>query len=129
MQGFSLDFAETYLNDHTAVVLVNVIRNGKVVATLEVHAGSVNADRLGAQLRTMQFEIIDRDGTLTPTGMSSLLAPFGTRVQLYRGLRINNVETLSAVYGGGNSSWTPQTPTGVMNGVKIDGSGSLILGP
>lgn len=128
MQGFSLDFAETYLNDHTAVILVNVIRNGKVVATLEVHAGSVTADRTGAQLRTMQFELIDRDGTLTPTGMSSLLAPFGTRVQLYRGLRIKNVETVSAVYGAGNSSWAPQS-TGVMNGTRIDQSGNLILGP
>lgn len=128
MQGISLEFAETYLKSHTAVVLANVIKNGKVVATLEVTAGSVMADRTQAQLRTIQFEIIDRDGTLTPTGMSSLLAPFGTRVQLYRGLRIRNVETLSAVYGGGNSSWVPQS-TGVMNGVKVDGSGSLVLGP
>lgn len=128
MQGISLEFAETYLKSHTAVILVNVIRNGNVVATLEVHAGSVDADRTAAQLRTMQFEIIDRDGTLTPTGMSSLLAPFGTRVQLYRGLRINNVETVSAVYGAGNSSWAPQS-TGVMNGTTIDQSGNLILGP
>lgn len=128
MQGFSDAFAETVQNSHTAVVLVQAIQNGKVVATLEVVAGSVTADRTGAQLRTMQFELIDRDGTLTPTGMSSLLAPFGTRVQLYRGLRIKNVETLSAVYGAGNSSWAPHS-TGVMNGTKSDQSGNLILGP
>lgn len=127
MQGFSDAFAETVQNSHTAVVLVQAIQNGKVVATLEVVAGSINADRTAAQLRTMQFEIIDRDGTLTPTGMSSLLAPFGTRVQLYRGVRIKNVETLSAVYDAANP-WTPQS-TGEMNGVKIDAYDNLTLGP
>jgi hypothetical protein len=127
MQGFTPEFAEAVQRSHTAVVLAEVIQNGKVVATLDVTAGSVQADRTAAQLRTMEFEIVDRDGTLTPTGMSSLLAPFGTRIQLYRGVKIKNVETISAVYGGANS-WTPQT-TGDMNGTKTDGSGNLVLGP
>jgi hypothetical protein len=126
MQGFTAEFAQTVQQSHTAVVLAEVIQNGKVVATLDVHAGSVQADRTAAQLRTMQFEIVDPTGNLTPTGMSSLLAPFGTRIQLYRGVRIKNVETLSAVYGGANS-WLPQT-TGDMNGVVVGASGSLTLG-
>lgn len=128
MQGFSNAFAATVQNNHTAVVVVQAVQNGKVVATLPVHAGSVTADRTAAQLRTFQFELVDTDGTLTPTGMTSLLAPFGTRVQLFRGVRIKNVETISAIYGVTNS-WTPQTPTGEMNGVKVDGNGDLALGP
>lgn len=128
MQGFSDEFAETVQGSHTAVLVVQLIQNGKVVAMVQPHAGSVSADRTAAQLRTIQFEVVDQDGTLTPTGMGSLLAPFGTRVQVYRGVRIDNTETLSAVYGGANS-WTPQTPTGEMTGVKIDGSGNLVLGP
>lgn len=127
MQGFSAEFAETVQQSHTAVVLCQAIRDGKVVATLPVHAGSITADRTAAQLRTIQFELVDTDGTLTPTGMSSLLAPFGTRVQLYRGVRLKNVETLSAVYDTANP-WTPQT-AGDMNGVKIDAYGNLALGP
>lgn len=128
MQGISSDFATTVQKPHTAVVAAEAIQNGKVVADLEVHAGSVTADRTAAQMRTMQFEIIDRDGTLAPEGMTSLLAPFGTRIQLYRGVRIKNVEVRSAVYNVANP-WTPQTPTGDMNGVTIDGGGNLVLGP
>jgi hypothetical protein len=128
MQGFTAEFAETVQRSHTAVVLAEVIQNGKVVATLDVHAGSVNADRTAAQLRTMEFEVVDRNGTITPSGMTSLLAPFGTFIQLYRGVRIKNVETLSAVYGVGANSWTPQS-TGDMNGVTKGADGSLVLGP
>lgn len=127
VQGFSAAFAATVQNSHTAVVVIQLIQNGKVVGTIYPHAGSVNADRLAGQMRTIQFELVDTDGTLTPTGMGSLLAPFGTRVQIYRGVRIKNVETLSAVYGGANS-WLPQTPTGDMNGVVVGASGSLTLG-
>lgn len=128
MQGFTAEFAETVQRSHIAIALAQVIQNGKVVATLDVTAGSVNADRTQGQLRTMQMEIVDPTGTLTPTGMTSLLAPFGTRIQLYRGVRIKNVETISAVYDAANP-WTPQTPTGDMNGVKIDAYGNLALGP
>lgn len=128
MRDISAAFAATALHNHTAVILVEVIQNDKIVAILEVIAGSVSADRTAAQMRTMQFEIIDRDGTLTPSGMSSLLAPFGTRVQISRGVRINNVLILEAIYDVSHP-WTPQTPTGVMNGTKIDGFGNLVLGP
>lgn len=129
MQGFSADFAATIQNSHTAVVSAKVIQNGSVVATLEAHAGSVTADRTAAQMRTLQFEIIDRDGTLAPTSMNSLLAPFGSQILLERGVRIKNTEIISAMWDAANP-WTPQTPTGQMVSVKIDPSdGSLTLGP
>lgn len=128
MQGISSDFETTVQKPHTAIVAAQAIQNGKVVANLELHAGSVTADRTAAQMRTMQFEIIDRDGTLAPEGMTSLLAPFGTRIQLYRGVRVKNVAVQSAVYNAANP-WTPRTSTGVMNGVKIDAAGNLVLGP
>jgi hypothetical protein len=129
VQGFSGDFSTTIQKSHTAVVAIEVIQDDKVVATLEPHAGSVTADRTAAQMRTMQFEIIDRDGSLAPTGMTSLLAPFGTRVQLYRGVKIRNGTTQTVTYDA-EHPWTPITPIGEMNSVKIDPSdGSLILGP
>jgi hypothetical protein len=129
LQGISADFAATVVKSHTAVISADAIQNGQVVATLEPHAGSVTADRTAAQMRTFQFEIIDRDGTLIPEGMTSLLAPFGTRLQLYRGVRLgaNTQAGLSYPY---TNAWTPLTPTGQMVSVKLaPGDGALTLGP
>lgn len=128
MQGRSGEFDDTVQKSHTAVVGADVVKDGKVVAKLEPHAGSVTADRTGAQMRTFQFEVIDRDGSLAPTGMTSLLAPFGTRIQLYRGVRIRNGEATSLAYSGGDS-WLPTTSIGQMVSVKVDVDGSLTLGP
>lgn len=128
MRGRSTAFDDTIQKSHTAVVAADLIQDGGVTAKLEVHAGSVTADRTAAQMRTFEFEIIDRDGTLTPTGMTSPLAPFGSRVQLYRGVRIKNEAVQSVMYPSVDS-WTPRTLTGQMVGLKIDPSDrSLTMG-
>lgn len=128
MQGRSPEFDATARKPHTAVSQVDVIQNGQVVDHLHVHAGVVTADRTAAQMRTFQVEVSDPKGTLTPEDMTSRLAPFGTRVQIWRGVRVRNTETLTSIYNEVNP-WTPLTLTGVMNGVKIDNDGGLILGP
>jgi hypothetical protein len=108
---------------------VDVIQNGKVVDNLAIHAGSVSADRTAAQMRTFEIEVSDPNGTLTPEGMTSTLAPFGTRVQLYKGVRISNVE-VQAVFYGTATSWVPSgTSTGALVSVKVDTDGSITLGP
>jgi hypothetical protein len=128
MQGRPPEFDPTVRKPHTAVSRVDVIQNGKVVDQLLVHAGAVSADRMAATMRTFQVDVSDPTGTLTPEGMTSELAPFGTRIQIWRGARIKNTETQTASYNAANP-WTPLTPTGVMDGVKIDTDGGLILGP
>lgn len=127
MQGRSSAFDATAKKPHQAISRVDVIRNGKVVDRLDVHAGAVTADRTAAQMRSFQVEVSDPTGTLTPEGMSSELAPFGTRVQIWRGVRIKSTETADVLYNAA-FSWAPLS-TGVMNGVKIDTDGGLILGP
>jgi hypothetical protein len=127
VQGHSPEFDAAVRNSHVAVSKADLISDGKTIRQLEVHAGAVTADRTAAQMRSFGIDIIDRDGTLLPTGMGSDLAPFGSRIQLYRGVRLENVETVSLVRGPG-ASWTP-TATGVMNGVSVDVDGGLILGP
>lgn len=127
MQGRSSAFDATAKKPHTAVSRVDVIQNGKIVDQLDVHAGTVGADRTAATMRSFQVEVSDPTGTLTPEGMSSELAPFGTRVQIWRGVRIRNTETADVLYNAA-FPWTPMS-TGVMNGVKIDTDGGLILGP
>jgi hypothetical protein len=129
MQGRSADFDATIQKSHTAVVSAQVHRDGKVSINLETHAGSVSADRTAAQMRSFEFEVIDRDGSLAPTGMTSPLAPFGGLVQVNRGVRIKNESVLNVIYNQANP-WTPVTPTGMLNSVKVDpADGSLTLGP
>jgi hypothetical protein len=128
VQGRTFEFDATVSKPHRAISRVDLIQDGKVVNQLAVHAGSVTADRTAAQMRSFQVEVSDPDGTLTPEGMTSQLAPFGTRVQIWRGVRIDNTQTVTGFYNAANL-WTPHTPTGVMNGVKIDTAGSLVLGP
>lgn len=128
MEGRSSAFDETVQGSHTAVSGASIIQNGKVVGNLEIFSGSVSADRTAAQMRSFEVDAVDRHGTLIPTDMRSTLAPFGTRIQLYRGVRIKATQTVGVMHNAANP-WTPQTPIGVMNGVKIDTDGGLILGP
>jgi hypothetical protein len=118
------------VTDHVAVCEVDVIQNGKVILQgLKVHSGSVKADRTAAQLRSFDVEVSDPDGTLTPDGITATLAPFGTRLQIYRGVRIENVQVSKAFYNT-TGSWTTMSTFGQMNGVVGDPStGSLRLGP
>jgi hypothetical protein len=128
VQGRSAEFDAIVRKPHTAVPRADVIQDGKVVAQLPIHSGSVAADRTAAQMRSFEVEVSDPKGELTPEGMTSTLAPFGTRMQLYRGVRISNVETSAVLYDSANP-WTPKTDTGVMNSVKIGADGALTLGP
>jgi hypothetical protein len=122
MRGTSQAFQAAVVQSHTAICLVNVLQDNKVVAQLAVHSGSVTADRTAAQMRSFDVEVSD------PDGISALLAPFGTRLQLLRGVRIENVQTLVAFYDTANS-WNVVTPFGQMNGVVGDpNSGALSLG-
>jgi hypothetical protein len=129
MQGRSLAFDATVVNSHTAVQAVDIIQDGKVVLQPQVHSGSATADRTQDQMRSMEVELSDPTGTLTPTDMYSILAPFGTRVQLFKGVRIRSVDTRASFYGT-QQSWLPSgASTGVMNGVKVDSTGAIALGP
>lgn len=130
MRGSSKTFQTTVVRTgQTAICRVDVIRDGRVVAQLTIHRGSVTADRTAAQMRNFEVEVSDPDGVLTPEDMASLLAPFGTRLQLWRGLRLQDVTTL-VFYANSAPAWQVTTPQGQMNGVVGDPvTGELRLGP
>lgn len=129
MRGTSPDFDAAVTHSHTAISQVDVIQNGKVIRSLAVHSGSVKADRTAAQMRSFDVEVSDPDGTLTPNGISAMLAPFGTRLQIYRGVRIENVQTVVSFHNT-KASWDVVTTFGQLNGVVGDPStGALRLGP
>lgn len=129
MRGTSKDLQNAVVGDHDATSRVDVVRDGRVIQQLAVHKGSVVADRTAAQMRTFDVEVSDPTGTLTPEGMASLLAPFGTRLQLYRGVRLQDVN-VTRFYANSVNQWQVTTPQGQMNGVVVDHSeGYLGLGP
>ena len=127
MQGHSDRFAQAVRKSHVATSRVDVIQDGKVVAELVAHAGSVTADRTAAQMRSFDVEISDL--TLTPEDMTSLLAP-GTRLQLWRGARLDDVDTRVQV-ANTQATWAvSDSSTGVLNGVVASPTdGALVLGP
>lgn len=88
MIGTSQAFQDHVSGPHEHVARVEVIRDGAVIRTLSVHSGSVDADRSNRILRRFSAGVADADGELTPEGIRDLLAPFGTVLRLYRGVRI-----------------------------------------
>lgn len=130
MQAHSPEFDAAIVKPHTALQQVDVLRDGKVVDQLAIHSGSVSADRTAAQMRSFEVEVSDPNGTLTPSGMTSALAPFGTRIQLYKGVRISDVQ-VQAVFYGTLASWMPSgMSTGTLSSTLVDPSdGAITLGP
>jgi hypothetical protein len=104
------------------VALVNVIQHNKVVATLDVFDGEVTADRTAAQMRQCTISLADPDGTLTPEDATSLLTPFGTQLQLLRGVKLPGV---LLVANEALAVWSQ----GTMSGAIVDPvTNNLILG-
>jgi len=123
--GVSLAFQDAVRRSHTAMCEMDVIGpNGQVIMTIPVHDGSVTADRTAGQMRRFTAMIADPDGTLTPATMADALAPFGNSVQLWRGVRIENIQTVSDL-DNDVASWAD----GTNNGTSTDpATGELILG-
>lgn len=91
---------------------------------LPIVAGSVSADRTSAQMRQFSATLADPDGSLTPADMSAILAPFGTRAQIWRGVRVTNVAAVQDI-DNDIASWSQ----GTNNGTIADPvTGQLILG-
>jgi hypothetical protein len=128
MRGHSNDLAATVQNSHIAVSRVDVIRDGKVVRQLDVHSGTVTSDATAAQRTTIEVDVSDPDGDLTPSDMESLLAPFGTRIQVSRGARLEDVDLRVATNGVAQGWAVSGLSTGILNGLCDDGTG-LVLGP
>lgn len=125
MRPRSSDFDTHIRTDHTAVKRARLIRDGKVVQEVTVHGGSVTADRSAANLRTFEIDISDTD--LVPEGQASLASPFGTLLQLESGVLIPATDSRQALNNSVNG-WSV-SGTGVLNGLKDNGSGVLVIGP
>lgn len=124
MLGVSQEFLRWVRTDHTVVSRCDVIQNGKVVKVLDIHDGTVTVDRTAAIQRTCTVSLSDPDGDLTPVDIQSLLAPFGTRIQLWRGVRKPAVTSLQDL----DNNTLGTFSTGNHAGTRADpGSGFLTL--
>lgn len=97
LPGVSQAFADAVRGEHVVISRIEVERNGLVVARLAAHAGRVDADRSAAHLRRFSAEVADETGELTPGDVRDVLAPFGTVVRVYRGVRLSDVHSVTSV--------------------------------
>lgn len=119
MQNTTPDFDDIVRTTHISACQVDHIRGGKVVEQIEITKGpGVTADRIGAALRTIEFESPDFTVPVTP---------FGSRIQMWGGVVIPKTglhETVNdSLHGWGvGTGWS-------LNGLKVDGAGALVIGP
>lgn len=128
MQPHSVESEDIYRRSHTPIAQADIIDDGKTVRQLVLHGGSVTGDRQAANRTSFEVNVVvgpdDAD-----IDYEDLL--FGKRIQIMRGAldQVASVDTRAAFYGT-TTSWIPNgTSTGVMNGVKVFGDGSIGLGP
>lgn len=107
MIGTSSEFQALVKTSHQAVCRVEIIKNGVVVLVLDVHDGSVVADRTAGQMRRFICTASDPSGTLTPVDITGILAPFGTRCIIYKGVRITDILLIDDVADRAERWYTP----------------------
>lgn len=123
MIGTSPEFQQIVRAAHVHVARVDVLRDGAVIMSLPIHSGSVEADRAGRILRRFDCVVADFDGSLTPEGVRSELAPFGTELRLYRGVRVPIVVKLVQV-----TDTEAEWDAGTRSNTVGDSNGDLVLG-
>lgn len=87
MRPVTSAFLDALTSSHQIATLVEVLRDGEVITTLPVTAGSVTLDATAASRGRVDLTAVD-DGTsgLVPTTSDSTLAPYGNEMRVYRGV-------------------------------------------
>ncbi len=127
MRGHSNALDAAVQTSGTTVLRANLLRDGKVVRPLDVHGFTINSDGIAAQRTTIELYVTVPEGDdLVPVDMTSLLAPNGDRIQVEMGARLVD-ETFQVQLNGVAAGWAVSN-TGVLNGLRDDGTG-LVIGP
>lgn len=101
MWASSARFEDAVRRSHTATFRVEVSPGAGSAerVPLEVLSGSVTADRTRAIRRTVGVQLVDADGSLTPREAEDLLAPFGTELYVWRGIRFDDGQVVEVPLG------------------------------
>lgn len=87
MQVVSDAFLAEMRKSYTVFSYVDVVTWDNRVFRLDATDGTVNVDRTASTRRKATVTCVDPTGQLTPTSAKSVLAPFGTVIKPYRGVR------------------------------------------
>lgn len=118
----SSQFQQVVQGPHHHTARIEVVRDDVVVRTLDAHDGSVDADRNNAIMRRFACKVSDPTGELTPEGIRDLLAPFGTILRFYRGVKIPVIVQVVVVKDT-SADWTGGTRSNT-----VADNGDLVLG-
>ncbi|HXJ27202.1 MAG TPA: hypothetical protein VNH17_15935 [Streptosporangiaceae bacterium] len=116
MQNRTSEFDDIVRTTHISACQIDHIRGGKVVEQFEVTTGpGVTADRMGAALRTIEFESPD---------FTSPVTVFGSRIQMWGGV-VKPATGLHEQVNNAVNGW----PGWTLVGLKVDGANALVIGP
>lgn len=87
MQQVSAAFLAEIVQPHVSYSYAEVVSPTGIVTELELVSGSVTVDRTADIRRRASITIIDEMNVLTPITTQSALAPFGSVLKLYRGVK------------------------------------------
>jgi hypothetical protein len=119
VQNRTSEFDDIVRRSHASACQIDHIRGGKVVEQIEVTTGpGVTANRIGAALRTIQFESPD---------FASPVTVFGSRIQMWGGV-VKPATGLHETVNDATHGWGVGTGWS-LNGLKVAGDGSLQIGP
>lgn len=87
MQSVSADFLAEIKHSHTSYSYADVITATGQTTRLTITGGGVTVDRTAANRRRASITAIDPLGLLTPLSSVSPLAPYGSTMKIYRGVK------------------------------------------
>ena len=112
------------VTSHDVRARVRVKHNGKYVATLPAHEGTVEVDAGASHRRSLKCKLHDPTGRWTPRSASDLLNPtVGAILLPERGVVIPEVATTSATYNSA-TTWNQGTHTDTV----VTPDGGLTIG-
>lgn len=87
MQQVSSSFLAEIAKSHTVFSYADLVTPNGQSQRLTITAGSVTIDQTASVRRTCSLTALDPTGTLTPLSSTSPLAPYGSELKLYRGVK------------------------------------------
>jgi hypothetical protein len=138
MEAMSDDMIKQLQGEHTVISRVDILDGGDLAATLGTTIdGSVDIERRDIE-RSATLEIVDEDGTLTPSSAKDLLVPYGNEFRPWRGVVYPNgaselVALATLRITRANINWPRITLTGmdrawIVQGAKFESAYTVAKG-
>lgn len=91
-------FEEAAADGHRVVAYAELLRGGVLLPySLIVASGHVDVDATAGVRRRCELTLVDKNGALNATQMSSPASPYGNEIRLSRGISINGTDELLPV--------------------------------